>query len=60
MTIETATKYYIANKPVHHKTLGLLLIVDLYPSRQREGKAKQRRRDGLPARVSRPRLVPHC
>ncbi len=33
MTIETATKYYIANKPVHHKTLGLLLIVDLYPSR---------------------------
>jgi hypothetical protein len=33
MTIETATKYYIANKSVRHKTLGLLLIVDLYPSR---------------------------
>jgi len=33
MTIETATKYYIANKPVRHKALGLLLIVDLYPSR---------------------------
>ncbi len=32
MTIETATKYYVAHKPVRHKTLGLLLIVDLYPS----------------------------
>ena len=33
MTIETATKYYIANKPVRHKILGQMLIVDLYPSR---------------------------
>jgi hypothetical protein len=33
MTIETATKYYIENKPVRHKTLGLLFITDLYPSR---------------------------
>ncbi len=33
MNVETAKKYYIANKPVRHKTLGLLMIVDLYPSR---------------------------
>ncbi len=33
MNIETAKKYYIANKSVRHKTLGLLMIVDLYPSR---------------------------
>jgi hypothetical protein len=33
MTIETATKYYIANKPVRHKILGEIFIVDLYPSR---------------------------
>jgi hypothetical protein len=33
MTIETATKYYIANKPVRHKVLGQIFIVDLYPSR---------------------------
>lgn len=33
MTIETATKYYIANKPVRHKVLGQMVIVDLYPSR---------------------------
>ncbi|MBW4670017.1 MAG: hypothetical protein KME60_22055 [Cyanomargarita calcarea GSE-NOS-MK-12-04C] len=33
MNIETATKYYIANKPVRHKTLGVLVIVNLYPSR---------------------------
>jgi hypothetical protein len=33
MTIETATKYYVANKPVRHKTLGPVQIVDLYPSR---------------------------
>ena len=31
--IQAATKYYIANKPVQHKALGLMLIVDLYPSR---------------------------
>ncbi|MBW4476754.1 MAG: hypothetical protein KME54_07745 [Tolypothrix brevis GSE-NOS-MK-07-07A] len=33
MTIETATKYYIANKPVRHKILGEIFIVNLYPSR---------------------------
>jgi hypothetical protein len=33
MNIETATKYYIANKPVRHKTLGQMVIVNLYPSR---------------------------
>ena len=33
MNIETAKKYYIANKQVRHKTLGLMLIVNLYPSR---------------------------
>ncbi|MBW4507292.1 MAG: hypothetical protein KME64_12365 [Scytonematopsis contorta HA4267-MV1] len=33
MNIETAKKYYIANKQVRHKTLGMLFIVDLYPSR---------------------------
>ncbi|WP_414585891.1 hypothetical protein [Scytonema sp. PCC 10023] len=33
MDIQVATKYYIANKPVQHKVLGLMLIVDLYPSR---------------------------
>jgi hypothetical protein len=31
--IQVATKYYIANKPVQHKALGLMLIVDLYPSK---------------------------
>lgn len=33
MDIQVATKYYIANKPVQHKALGLMLIVDLYPSK---------------------------
>jgi hypothetical protein len=33
MNIETATKSYIDNKQVRHKSLGLMLIVDLYPSR---------------------------
>jgi hypothetical protein len=31
--IQAATKYYIANKPVQHKSLGLMFIVDLYPSK---------------------------
>lgn len=33
MNLETAKKYYIANKPVRHKSLGLLFIINLYPSR---------------------------
>lgn len=33
MNIEAAKKYYIANKQVRHKSLGLMLIVNLYPSR---------------------------
>jgi hypothetical protein len=33
MNIEIATKYYIANKPVRHKSLGPVAIVNLYPSR---------------------------
>ncbi|MCM0593056.1 MAG: hypothetical protein HEQ35_30015 [Gloeotrichia echinulata IR180] len=33
MDIQSATKFYIANKPVQHKFLGLIFIVDLYPNR---------------------------
>ncbi len=33
MDIQAATKFYIAKKPVKHKFLGLIFIVDLYPNR---------------------------
>ncbi|MGI8504074.1 MAG: hypothetical protein ACR2LR_23510 [Hassallia sp.] len=45
MTLETATKSYIANKPVRHKLLGEMFIVDLYPSRV--GSVRVKLRNGV-------------